>query len=157
MVIVVAVALGGGMIGATRMIVTETSGGTDRNAKAVAGMDLVHAPVPAEVLKQVAPNPVPLKPQQSRLDRIRERKVIRVGFNPDDLPFSYFNAEGKLVGFDIDMAYSLAGDLGVSIEFVPFETPRLSEQLDNDDFDTMKRPFPTSRGSGVCPPLRSGT
>jgi hypothetical protein len=34
------------------------------------------------------------------LERIRESGVLKVGYHPDNLPFSYFNMAGELVGFD---------------------------------------------------------
>jgi len=95
------------------------------------------------------PNPVALKPDQSRLQRIKERGVIRVGYDPKRLPFSYTNIAGKLVGFDIDMAHRLANELGVTIEFVPFEFATLGEQLAADQFDVaMSGVYGTAEQSG---------
>ena len=45
--------------------------------------------------------------------------MLRVGYLPDNLPFAFFNAAGDLVGFDIEMAHTLARDLRVELEFVP--------------------------------------
>ena len=53
------------------------------------------------------------------LDRITTRKRLRVGYGRDNPPYSFFNAAGELVGFDVEMAHELAGELGVSLEFVP--------------------------------------
>jgi proton glutamate symport protein len=66
---------------------------------------------------------------------IRKRSVLRVGVNPHVIPFSYRNAEGELVGFDISYAYRLAHDLGVAIEFVPFAAPTLARDLSDHRFD----------------------
>jgi len=53
-----------------------------------------------------------------------------VGYLPDNLPFAYFNAAGDLVGFDIEMAHTLARDLGVTLEFVPVgRGAKMAEQL----------------------------
>lgn len=52
------------------------------------------------------------------LTRIQERGFIRVGYFRDDLPYSFHNKNGKLVGFDIEIMNQLASDLGVSIQFV---------------------------------------
>ena len=61
---------------------------------------------------------------------------MRVGFDGDSLPFAYFNADGKLVGFDVEMMAALASQLGVSIELVPFESRGLIHQdLENDYYD----------------------
>ena len=52
------------------------------------------------------------------LDRIKQRGFIRVGYFRDDLPYSFHNHKGKLVGFDIEIMNQLAIDLNVEIEFV---------------------------------------
>ena len=61
--------------------------------------------------------------------------MLRVGVNPHVIPFSYKNAAGELVGFDISYAYRLAHDLGVAIEFVPFDAPTLARDLSDHRFD----------------------
>ena len=55
----------------------------------------------------------------SRLADIRQRGTLRVGYDPSNLPFSFINTDGLLVGFDIDLAVSLADALGLEAEFVP--------------------------------------
>lgn len=55
---------------------------------------------------------------QGVLERIRTRGYLRVGYFRDDLPYSFHNKDGKLVGFDIEIMNQLAGDLGVDIQFV---------------------------------------
>ena len=86
------------------------------------------------VWRTAVPNPDPIREGQTRLDRIRERGCIRIGYLPNKLPFSYRNSHG-LVGLDIDMAHQLAIDLGVRLEFVPLDERRIIEQLDSDCFD----------------------
>jgi proton glutamate symport protein len=66
---------------------------------------------------------------------IRKRDVLRVGFNPHAIPFSYRNVQEELVGFDISYAYRLARDLGVAIEFVPFAPQALARDLSAHRFD----------------------
>ena len=75
------------------------------------------------------------EPATSSIARIRKRGVLRVGFNPHVIPFSYRNDRGELVGFDISYAYRLARDLGVSIELVPFDWPNLAGDLVDHGFD----------------------
>jgi ABC-type amino acid transport substrate-binding protein len=69
------------------------------------------------------------------LASIRKRGVLRVGFNPEIIPFSYRNSSGDLVGFDIAFSYRLARDLGVGLEFIPFTWPDLTQDLRNHRFD----------------------
>ena len=58
------------------------------------------------------------KPAGSVLAAIHERGMLRVGFRSKQIPFSFVNGAGELVGFDVEMARLLARDLGVGIEFV---------------------------------------
>ncbi|WP_318964487.1 cation:dicarboxylate symporter family transporter [Shewanella colwelliana] len=66
---------------------------------------------------------------------IRERGVLKVGYIPSNVPFSYYNNAGQLVGFDSAMASKLAEDLGVKVEFIPFDKDQLSAALKAGFFD----------------------
>jgi Na+/H+-dicarboxylate symporter/ABC-type amino acid transport substrate-binding protein len=103
----------------------------------IAHLQLLEQPVEYEVFTEAIPNPDPLRPGETLLERIRRRGAIRVGYNEDKLPFSYFNIHHELVGFDINMAHALARDLGVRIEFVRFERSQLARQLADDCFDVV--------------------
>jgi len=108
-----------------------------RREKVIASMHRMDSSlvVEAVVLDEAAPNPVPLAEGQSRLERIRERGVLRVGYNDDNLPYVFRNGRGELVGLDVELAHALANDLGASLEFVPFARSDLARQLDVDHFD----------------------
>lgn len=69
------------------------------------------------------------------LQRVRDSGVLRVGYHPENRPFTFFNQDEDLVGLDVDMAYLLVEDLGCRLEFVPFEFDTLQDQLDRGDFD----------------------
>jgi len=68
---------------------------------------------------------------------IRARGTLRIGYDPSNLPFSFFNLDDELVGFDIELAASLAESLGVQPEFVPVEWPKLPELLNDGVIDVM--------------------
>jgi Na+/H+-dicarboxylate symporter len=53
-----------------------------------------------------------------RLREIKERNLLRVGFFSDSVPWAFINAQGDLVGHDIEAAHRLARELGVKLEFV---------------------------------------
>ncbi len=91
--------------------------------------------IKSQVLTESQINPNPIRKGQTRIQRIQQHGLIRIGFDPEKMPFAYFNAIGRLIGFDIDMAYFLADDLGVNIEFVPIDRQDLQQQLQNDQFD----------------------
>jgi len=67
----------------------------------------------------------------SVLDRARARGSLRIGYDANNLPMSFFNIDDELVGFDVELAERLAGALGLRAEFVPItwsELPRLLEE-----------------------------
>lgn len=96
--------------------------------------------------------------EKSHLYRILERGVLRVGTSGDYKPFSFVVPQADaekgrfakaevgsslskkteaevLIGYDIDAAKKLAEDLGVKIEFVPFEWRNLIAGLVADKYD----------------------
>jgi len=101
----------------------------------LARMHVKNNPLPQVVYKEV---PAKLKTGSYRvadINAIRKRGKLMVGYNPDSLPFSFFNAAGELVGFDVEMAYMLANELNVDAEFVPFQYDTLADQLNRGEFD----------------------
>ncbi len=102
--------------------------------KVIASMQLLENPVPATIVEP-APNPDPLLTGETIWERIKRRGVIRIGFDPDNLPWSYYNSQKQLVGFDIEMAHRLARELGVKIEFVPLQFSILGKLMGQDHFD----------------------
>ena len=103
--------------------------------QAITRMKLMSPPQPAVIHNMIPQESATVEPNLSRLETIRQRGVIRVGYHKENLPFSFFNHFGDLVGLDIDLAHALAEDLGVRIEFIPFDFETLSEQLAEDHFD----------------------
>lgn len=80
--------------------------------------------------------PLPLV-AASVLDRVRQRRVVRVGYFEDSLPYVFFNARGELAGLDVEMALQLARDLGVEAEFVPVDRTILTSGLDTSLCDLV--------------------
>lgn len=127
----------------------------------------LHA-TPAIVHQRVPTNLEPL--EETALQRISNKGVLRIGYHPDNLPMSFFNASDELVGHDIDMAQLLAQQLGCQLEFVPFEYSTLAEQLRRGDFDiamsgiamlptrltqmTFSEPYMQATGAIVVPDYR---
>ena len=58
------------------------------------------------------------KESHSVLDTIKERGVMKVGLGIF-VPWAMKDKQGELVGFEIDVAKSIAEELGVEIEFIP--------------------------------------
>lgn len=122
-------------ISALRLYLTKSVIQQPKKIQKILLMQPLFSSVDAKVLSFSNPNPVKLLPEQSILDRIRLRKTIRIGVMEENLPFSYYNKHKQLVGFDIELMYHLASDLGVAIEFVPYESEYLIQELNNDHFD----------------------
>jgi len=90
------------------------------------------------ILRQVpAPLPLPSPDASSLLAAIRHRRLVRVGYVEDQAPYSFFNSRGELVGFDIEMAYTLASDLGVALELAPVPRERLAFALEEGRYDLV--------------------
>lgn len=53
---------------------------------------------------------------QSTLDTVKKRGELIVGVRQDQVPFSYENKSGQLVGFEVDLAKYIADKLGVSFK-----------------------------------------
>ena len=100
----------------------------------VESMQILDSKVEATV-QDHAPDSFQAKAGVPLLRQILDRGVLRVGYRPDTIPFSYFNSQNELVGFDVDMIHLLAKELGVKLEFVPYEAQKLPEQLEGRRFD----------------------
>lgn len=76
--------------------------------------------------------------QPATPEQIVKRGRLRVGYNPGRVPFSYYNAQHKLVGFDVEMMNYLASSLGVKLELIPFHNQNnLYKSLDNQQIDIV--------------------
>ncbi len=125
------------VVGATRLVLARSLDGVDSRNESMARLQRIDRPVEAVVFHDTSPNPDPLKPGETLLERIHRRGIVRVGFNEDKLPFAYLSQRGELVGFDVEMAHALARDLDVRIEFVRFDRANLAAQLEDDSFDVV--------------------
>lgn len=80
----------------------------------------------SQVPTLVPPTPIPredtgageLLPSRSAVGRIQDNGVVRVGMLFNAPPFGVLNVRGDLIGFDPDLARSIAELWGVEIEFV---------------------------------------
>jgi ABC-type amino acid transport substrate-binding protein len=84
------------------------------------GLQNLREPAPS-VIHREAPTPSPgAEPSGPRsLTEINDSGVLRVCYAAGNYPLAFFNDEGELVGFDIEMAHRFATRLGVGLEFVP--------------------------------------
>ncbi len=95
-------------------------------------------------LKKAGPSPVKISTWQSRLSRIRSRRILRVGYINNYLPFSYRNNQGELIGLDIEMAKLLAQSLNAKLVLVPVTANNMHSELKNDYYDIIMSGVPLS-------------
>jgi Na+/H+-dicarboxylate symporter/ABC-type amino acid transport substrate-binding protein len=143
---VITAVLTAGFIGGGRMLFGRAMYHEYSKDKVLAGMHLMRDPVRAVVHKAppAAATPMAASETGSRLDIIRRRGVLTVGYMPDALPYAFFNAAGDLVGLDVELAHRLASELNVGLEFVPVERERLAEHLEQGDCDLIMSGIPVT-------------
>ncbi|MDO4182624.1 MAG: transporter substrate-binding domain-containing protein [Coriobacteriia bacterium] len=63
----------------------------------------------------------PAAPAAPEEETPQETFVLKVGFNPDNAPFSFAAEDGSYVGLDLDLAQAVAYKEGWDVEYVPLE------------------------------------
>ena len=81
--------------------------------------------------------PADAVPHPGTLVQAQQRGSLRIGYDPHNLPMSFFNADGDLVGFEVELAEQLAGALELRAEFVPITWPDLPRLLAEGVIDIM--------------------
>jgi ABC-type amino acid transport substrate-binding protein len=71
----------------------------------------------------------------STRQRMMTEKLLRVGYHPGHLPYTYFNRHEHLVGYDVELVHRLAKRLGVRVAFVPYRYETLVEQIESGEID----------------------
>lgn len=71
------------------------------------------------------------------LSKIKEAGVIRIGTEGTYAPFTFHDSNGKLTGFDVDIAKEVAKRIGVKTEFVETKWDGMIAGLDSNRFDIV--------------------
>ncbi|QMV42426.1 amino acid ABC transporter substrate-binding protein [Cohnella cholangitidis] len=74
---------------------------------------------------------------QSSLDEIKASGKIKIGTEGTYAPFTYHDADGKLTGFDVEIAEEVSKRLGVEPEFLETPWDGLIAGLDAKRFDVV--------------------
>jgi polar amino acid transport system substrate-binding protein len=74
--------------------------------------------------------------QESTIEQVLKRGVLRVGMSTF-VPWAMRDKNGKLIGFEIDVAMRLAKDMGVEVEFVPTKWAGIIPALLAGKFDVI--------------------
>lgn len=85
----------------------------------------------------------PPEPTGGGIERIRARGALRIAFVDDRMPFSFVNRRGEPVGLDVELAATLARDLGVArLELVPLPREAVPAALERGQVDAaMSMPY----------------
>ena len=75
------------------------------------------------------------------LEGIKERGVLRVGVDPTYPPFATVR-DGKVEGYEAELAELIAADLGVRVEFVPLALDSLYDALAAENVDMLISSLP---------------
>ena len=131
--IVLALAIFGGLRFFFEQVVPQQYHAHEQLAK----MDLAIKRSEIHVLTPEEAEPLPAGEAGTRLEAIRKRGRLRVGYPLDKLPYVFHNADGQLVGYDVDLAHLLAADLGVALEFIPLGSRGTARFLDEGRLDIV--------------------
>lgn len=71
------------------------------------------------------------------LSKIKEAGVIRIGTEGTYAPFTFHDSNGKLTGFDVDIAKEVAKRIGVKAEFVETKWDGMIAGLNSNRFDIV--------------------
>jgi Na+/H+-dicarboxylate symporter len=89
--------------------------------QALRELHLLADPQPARVHREMPAALGAAATGPADMARIRARGVLRVCYVNDDFPSSFFNADGQLVGFDIELVHRMARSLELPLEFLPVQ------------------------------------
>ncbi len=130
------VLISAGVIGVTRAYLGFAVSNQYEKDKLLAGMQTLVGAT-ARVVHREMPDDPPPTDNRDVLERVNQTGVLRVGYHPDNLPFSFFNINDQLVGFDVDMALLIGSHLGVRVEFYPIQFKTMAEALEDHRVDIV--------------------
>lgn len=73
----------------------------------------------------------------SLIDRINNKGTITIGTEGTYAPFTYHDKDGKLTGYDVEVARAAAAKLGVTVEFKETQWDAMLAGLKSDRFDIV--------------------
>jgi Na+/H+-dicarboxylate symporter len=91
--------------------------------------------IPVKVKVYTSSDPIPLPRTGDTFERVIQSKVLRVGYNPEMIPFSFQGTNGQIIGYDMAFAYTLARDLQCDLELIPAHFGHISDELDAGLYD----------------------
>ena len=74
---------------------------------------------------------------QSALDQIKDAGALRIGTEGTYAPFTFHDASGELVGFDVEIGRAIAEHIGVEAQFVEGPWDGLIAGIDANRYDVV--------------------
>ncbi len=90
-----------------------------------------------KVSDEVASSSVPTAAPENLLQKIKSEGTIKFGTEGTYAPFTFHDKDGKLTGFDIEIANEVAKRLGVKAEFIETAWDGIFAGLDAKRFDAI--------------------
>jgi Na+/H+-dicarboxylate symporter len=134
---VVSVALVAAFVSGTRLLLARALPDPPTRTEVLATIQPRDPLAPATVQAELPPVPAPAPAPGARLDFVRASGRIRVGFDPDSIPWAFLNGAGTPVGFDAEMAHQLALALGVRLEHVAVSRDQFVDALASGALDVV--------------------
>lgn len=72
-----------------------------------------------------------------QLDRIKKAGIIRIGTEGVFVPYSYHDEQGRLTGYDVELARAVAAKIGVQAQFIESSWDSLLAGVDAGRFDIV--------------------
>lgn len=89
------------------------------------------------VVQLTEPSSLPTHTNGNALKSIQDRGYLRIGYFSNALPYVFRNSDGRLAGFDVDLAHALASDMGVSLEFLKVKRQDAEAYLEDNMVDII--------------------
>ena len=91
--------------------------------------------IPVKVRVYTLQEPPPAPRTGDTFKRIIDSNVLRVGYSAEMIPFSFLGSNGKIIGYDMAFAHSLAHDLQCDLELIPVHFGHIAEELNTGLYD----------------------
>ncbi|AIQ58309.1 amino acid ABC transporter substrate-binding protein [Paenibacillus borealis] len=104
--------------------------GNNNNNNSAAGSNAAAEPT-AAATDSAAPA------EQNSLEAVKASGKLRIGTEGTYAPFTYHDADGKLTGFDVEIAEEVTKRLGVEAEFIETQWDGIFAGMDAKRFDTI--------------------
>jgi len=124
-------------VSSTRLLLARVLPDPPTRAEVLAAIQPRGPLAPASFQQGLPPVPVPPPARGTRLEFARANGRVRVGFDPDSIPWAFLNGNGAPVGFDAEMAHQLALALGVRLEHVAVPREEFVGALDSGQLDVV--------------------